>query len=240
MKFEKLTVPSQKDLFIRKIQDMILSGELKIGEKIPPERELAEKMGVSRTIVNTGIAVLENQGFLSIIPRQGVFVNDYKRNAGADTLNAIMRIKGDVISDYDIKSVLEIRWALEKLAIRNAIETITEEEIRELRDIVEELGQSESPQEAAEKAFEFYIKMAEIGENQFLEIIIANFRLPCIAMWVRFCRIYGIHILFKHTLTSWNLLKKGDYSEALEWVEKLTKEAIDGKYTLYEKDLKNI
>ena len=49
MKFEKISLPSQRELFIRKMQEMILSGELPVNERIPPERELAEQLGISRT-----------------------------------------------------------------------------------------------------------------------------------------------------------------------------------------------
>ncbi len=238
MKFEKLTVPSQRDLFIRKMQEMILSGELAVHDRIPPERELAEQMGISRTIVNTGIAVLESQGFLEVVPRQGIFVADYLRTASVETLNAIMRLKGDVLSDKDIRSILEIRWALEQLTIWNAMENMSDEILANLRKHVEAIRTARTPQEAAEEALAFQIEMAENGENQMLAMIITTFRHPCIAMWVRFCRIYGIETLYQHTLRSWELLEQKDYKGAQEWIRKFSHEAIDGTFTLYEKDLK--
>lgn len=48
MEFEKLVSPSLKDLFITHIEAMILSGELPVGQQLPPERQLAQSMGVSR------------------------------------------------------------------------------------------------------------------------------------------------------------------------------------------------
>ena len=80
MEFKKLTAPSLKELFITEIQNMILSGKLEIGEQLPPERELAESMHVSRAVVNSGIATLEKKGFLDVRPRIGNFVADYRRN----------------------------------------------------------------------------------------------------------------------------------------------------------------
>ena len=58
---------------------MILSGRLMVGEKLPPERELAESMQVSRAVVNSGITELARKGFLIIKPRVGTFVADYRR-----------------------------------------------------------------------------------------------------------------------------------------------------------------
>ena len=55
MEFSKLNAPSLKELFIQELETMILSGRLMVGEKLPPERELAESMQVSRAVVNSGI-----------------------------------------------------------------------------------------------------------------------------------------------------------------------------------------
>ena len=237
MKFEKLTVPTQRELFIKKMQEMILSGELPAHTRIPPERDLAKQMGISRSVVNTGIAILEYQGFLQVINRQGTFVADYKKTASVETLNAIMRLKGDVLTDHDIRSILEIRWALEKLTMRNAL-NLNENDIERLRIIVENIKTSQSYYEEASHALNFQITLADIGQNDMLGLIITTFRHPCIAMWMRFCNIYGIEKLYMHTRTSWELLQKHDYQGALEWIETFTKEAMDGQYTLYEKDLR--
>ena len=52
MEFSKITAPSLKDLFVQQIEEKILSGELPVGSKMPPEREMAEQMKVSRAVVN--------------------------------------------------------------------------------------------------------------------------------------------------------------------------------------------
>lgn len=238
MKFEKISLPSQRELFIRKMQEMILSGELPANERIPPERELAEQLGISRTVVNTGIAVLENQGFLEVRPRQGTFVADYRKKASAETLDAIMRLKGDILTDGDIRSILEIRWALERLTVKNAIQHLDEKSIPEIEAVVESIGASDTNVEAARHALEFQTRLAEMGGNVMLSLIIVTFKTPCLAMWVRFCKIYGIDTLYEHTMESWRLIKVRDYDGALEWIETFSKDAIDGKYTLYEKDLR--
>lgn len=56
--FEKLSSPSLKDMFVDKIAEMILSGALTVGEKFPPERALAEQMGVGKTVVHSGFQEL--------------------------------------------------------------------------------------------------------------------------------------------------------------------------------------
>lgn len=60
-----------KASFINAMQAKILSGELKPGDRLPPERELAQQMGISRGSVNQGILDMERMGFLRIVPRKG-------------------------------------------------------------------------------------------------------------------------------------------------------------------------
>lgn len=55
--------PFLRDLFIEQLEHLILSGKLPVGEKLPPERQLAEMMQVSRAVVNSGISELEKKGF---------------------------------------------------------------------------------------------------------------------------------------------------------------------------------
>ncbi len=51
MEFQKISSPSLRELFVNQFEELILSGKLKIGEKLPPERQLAEEMQVSRAVV---------------------------------------------------------------------------------------------------------------------------------------------------------------------------------------------
>ena len=74
MLFKKLSAPSLKELFVAELEGMILSGKLEIGAKLPPERELAESMQVSRAVVNSGLDEMEKKGFLVVKPRIGTFV----------------------------------------------------------------------------------------------------------------------------------------------------------------------
>ena len=52
MEFQKISSPSLRELFVDQLEHMILSGKLKIGEKLPPERQLAEMMQVSLSLIH--------------------------------------------------------------------------------------------------------------------------------------------------------------------------------------------
>lgn len=75
--------------FINAMQAKILSGELKPGDRLPPERELAQQMGISRGSVNQGILDMERMGFLRIVPRKGTFVAEYVRRATPESLRLL-------------------------------------------------------------------------------------------------------------------------------------------------------
>ena len=113
MKFGEIIAPSIKELFIQKIEGMILSGALKPGERLPTERELADEMNISKTIVHEGIRELSRLGFLDVVSRKGVTVADYAQNGNLDTLMAIMKYNGGYLNPQTAKSLLDVRAFLE-------------------------------------------------------------------------------------------------------------------------------
>ena len=140
MRFEQLYAPSLKELFVQQLQEMILSGDLSMGTRLPSERELCEQMHVSRAVVNSGISELARQGFLEVRPRQGTYVADYRSNGDLDTLMAIMRYNGGVLGRDEIRSILEVRWGLEQMTISGVIGHATDEQLEQLGKYVEQLG----------------------------------------------------------------------------------------------------
>lgn len=233
MEFKKITAPSLKALFVQQLQDMILSEQLPMGAKLPPERELAESMHVSRAVVNGGIAELAKQGFIEVVPRQGTFVADYRKNGNISTLNAIMEYRGSALGRKEIRSILEIRWALEHLAIKNSIEAASDSELNELGELLEDIKQASTPEEAAEAAFEYQHKLAFISGNNVLPLIYYSFKAPVITLWIRFCRLYGIEALYHNTSELYKYIRARDFEGAQQWIDKYLQEAIEGQQQIY-------
>jgi len=149
MNFEQLYAPSLKELFVQKLQGMILSGALPMGEKLPPERELCQQMGVSRAVVNGGITELARQGFLEVRPRQGTYVADYRRQGSMETLMAIMDYNGGMLGREEIRSILEVRWGLEQMTLHRVIDNASDEQLAQLGTFVDRLGEHPTPAQAA-------------------------------------------------------------------------------------------
>ena len=128
MEFQKLQAPSLKELFIREIENRILSGALEIGSQLPTERELAEQMGVSRAVVNGGVAVLAGKGFLEIRPRVGIFVADYRRKGTMETMAAIMNYNGGTLRRDEIRSILEFKLLIDTFSLKSLIPRVTDQD----------------------------------------------------------------------------------------------------------------
>lgn len=233
MEFSKLNAPSLKELFIQELETMILSGRLMVGEKLPPERELAESMQVSRAVVNSGITELARKGFLIIKPRVGTFVADYRRDGTMDTLMSIMNYNGGILREAEVRSILELRIALDSLAIQLWLPEAKDEEIHLLRSYVEALKTAKTTSEAAEFAFRFQHELAFLSGNTLIPLIFTSFKVPVISLWERFCRMYGIEQLYANSDTLCNYFEARDVDKATEWISSFLNESIDGKYTIY-------
>lgn len=234
MEFSKLSAPSLKDLFVQQLQGMILSGELPMGAQLPPERELARQMQVSRAVVNGGLAELSKQGFLEVRPRQGTCVADYRRKGNLGTLIAIMEYQGGVLGKDEIRSILEVRRALEHLAAERAIRYAPDESLAQLGEIVARLKDAANAAQAAEIAFTFQHELALSGGNSILPLIYYSFQAPVITLWVRFCRLYGIEALYHNTETLYRHLCARDEQAAAQWIDAYLGQAINGDQQIYE------
>ncbi len=224
-----------RESFVRMIQQKILSGELPIGSKLPTERELAEEIGVSRQVINSGITDLERHGFIKVNPRHGTYVADFRREGGISTLSAIMDYRGDSIREEEIRSILEVRWGLESMTLRNAIENASDEDIRSLEGPLEAIRNAGTPEEAAEAAFRFHHTMAMIGSNTVLPLIYVSFRNIVATLWVRFIRLYGKDALYLNSSMTYRYLKARDLDKAINWLNHFMSEAISGSQQIYKR-----
>ena len=135
----KKTVPSVREAFVQAIEDKILSGELKVGDRLPPARQLCTEMGVSLTIVNAGMSELAAKGFVEIKPRHGTFVADYRMQGTTETMVAMMRFNGGNLNKRDARSFWESRTAVDPLIVDSIMGRASDEQIAQLTPIIEKL-----------------------------------------------------------------------------------------------------
>lgn len=133
MPFQKIVAPSIRTLFMEQIEGMILSGELCAGDKLPTERELADAMKISKTVVHEGLRELHRLGFLDITARRGIYVADYAQTGSLETLRAIMDFHGGIPDRKTAVSILKLRYYLEAPAMEELAARHTAAELAALR-----------------------------------------------------------------------------------------------------------
>lgn len=233
MEFEKLISPSLKELFISNIEAKILSGELPVGQQLPPERQLAQSMGVSRAVVNSGIVELENRGFLDVRPRVGTFVADYRRAGTMETLKSIMTYNRGRLRNEEIRSILEVRDALDKLAVADIVPHVTELDNMLLLEKVEAIRQASDNRQAAEAAFAFQHELAMLSGNTLLPLIFRSFYSSVLVLWERFCALHGIDTLYQTSCRLCGHIRDKDIPGAVAWIDYCTRETISGSRCIY-------
>lgn len=146
------------------MQGRILSGELKPGDKLPPERELASELGISRGSVNQGILDLERMGFLRVVPRRGTFVADYLDRATPQTLTAIMNYDSDRIDAPLFRDLADMRILVERESVRLACEKITAADTAQLDELTSRVYSSDG-EELITALYEYHRSIVRFSRN---------------------------------------------------------------------------
>ena len=231
MEFKKISSPTLKELFVTEIESMILSGELAIGEKLPPERELAQQMQISRSVVNDGIVDLAHRGFLNIIPRQGTYVADYKKHGTVDILIAIMK-NGSITEDY-IHSVLDIRQIFMDYALEHVVPDITDENILALRQILHSFHETTIPHDWAELMYDFDHLLTVLSGNILLPILFSSFKIPNVMLLERYFKLHGLEPMDKRNRLLIDAIEQRDVAKAKAAIQDSIRETINGSTKIY-------
>jgi len=161
----RIELDNPVDLIISQIRDLISSGKIKPGEKLPPERKLAEHLGVSRNQVRDAINKLQIYGIVKVMPQSGTTVTGIGIVALEGLITDILRIE-----KADFKSLVDTRVLLEKEAARLAA-------INRNSDNLIQMSQALNHYEkrlmegalAIEEDLLFHVKIAEASNNSVLK-----------------------------------------------------------------------
>lgn len=163
--FKEITVESPADKISRQIRSLISSGQLKPGDRLPPERKLAERMGVGRTHVREALQKLEIYGILKTLPQSGTIV------AGLGTI-ALEGLISDVlkIENTDFASLIETRVILETHAARLAAQRRTPEDLINIQKALTAYeAKVRQGEQGVEEDLMFHLKIAEASKNSVLK-----------------------------------------------------------------------
>ena len=218
MKFKKITALSVKDLFLTQIEEMILSGELKPGDKLPTERELADAMNISKTVVHDGIRELARIGFLDVKSRKGVYVADYTITGNLDTLFAITRYRGGMPDLKMIGSLLDTRLYLECPAITLLAENHTEDDIALLIRLQNECEAAikKDIKTFATALFVYRRTIVVLSGNCISPLVMNAFFEASISAWTDYCEFIGREETVQSLKQTTEYIRTKDAASAIE------------------------
>jgi GntR family transcriptional repressor for pyruvate dehydrogenase complex len=166
--FQPVKTGKISERIARQIKDTILTGAVKSGDRLPPERELVGWFQASRISIREALKSLEASGLLTIKPGSGVFVSEVSSKPMSESLASILRIK-----KISMKELTEARMILEPNIAKLACDRGTPEDLRKLEEnIAAALAVIKSNVSARVKNIEFHSLLAESTRNSVLTVTV--------------------------------------------------------------------
>lgn len=163
--FQEISIETPVDKIIRQIRNLITTGQLNPGDRLPPERKLAERLGVGRTNVRDAIRKLEFYGILKTLPQSGTIVAGMGLTALEGLISDVLKIENS-----DFASLVETRVLLETQAARLAAQRRTEEDIVNIQKALLAYEKKvKDGVQAVEEDLLFHLKIAEASKNSVLK-----------------------------------------------------------------------
>ena len=228
MKKNRPGASSIKESFVQKFENMILSGELVPGDKLPPEREIVETMGVSLTVVNSGIGELAAKGFVEVRPRQGVFVTDYIHKGTMETLVSIMRYNNGKLNAREVRSFMDTRIVLERLAITETVKNAEPSQIEALGRFLPMLREETDTRRFSELILDYFHQIHTLSGNVLLPLLFHSFREPSISLYQRYIRRNSRQEVYDYAERVYINIAAGNTEEACRASEEILVKAVSG------------
>jgi GntR family transcriptional repressor for pyruvate dehydrogenase complex len=155
---------SVTDDAIAKIKEMIVSGELKPGDRLPREPDLAQRLGLSRSSLREAVRALSWVRILDVRQGDGTYVTSLESDVLLDAMSFIV----DLHQDRNVMHILETRRVLEAAAAALAAQHISEEELAELERLITAAAQCATIEEFVDNDLEFHRRLALASRNPVL------------------------------------------------------------------------
>ncbi|WP_121201872.1 FadR/GntR family transcriptional regulator [Mucilaginibacter gracilis] len=162
---QAIQVESPVDKIILQLKQLMTSGQLKPGDRLPAERQLAERLGVGRSYVREAILKLEFYGLLRTSPQSGTYVSGMSIKVMDNLITDIIKFNKD-----DFSALIEARYYIELDAVRLAAERRTQQDLHALKIAIADYELKISQDvDAVEEDMLFHIKIAESTKNSVIE-----------------------------------------------------------------------
>ncbi|MFO7919292.1 FCD domain-containing protein [Rhodobacteraceae bacterium W635] len=163
MPFQRIDAEKLSQSVVRQVEQLILRGILRPGERLPSERELSERLGVSRPSLREAIAELQDRGLLATRAGAGIYVADVLGSAFSPALIRLFAAHEEAVFDY-----LAFRRDLEGVAAARAAEAGTETDLKIIDTLFQKMEAAHSkrnPEAEADLDAQFHLAIIEASHN---------------------------------------------------------------------------
>ena len=169
MTFSTMKQDKASQQIAQRVRSAMLSGELKIGDRLPPERELIRMFGFSRAVVREGLRLLEADGLITLHAGRngGAVIERPDTDRLASTLDVLLRI-----DSIGIEEISEVLRYLETQVIELAIHRISAKDIEALRRTITLIEENPDDVELVRvESNRFHVLLAEATRNRMLALL---------------------------------------------------------------------
>lgn len=230
--------PTVRQAFMDRIVGMIVSGELKPGDKLPSERDMAAQSKISKSAVHFAMVELERMGFVKTILRQGTYVQDYITHGTAESLNLLTHTKNFKYTDAHVSDIIDMRDAIESAALVRLMDNLTEEALAAFREDIEasKAIAAEGPDldvpKLARSFFHFHHNICVYSGNFVLPLIFNSFKESTSYFWETPIRVFGADRCIEMMEEVYRTIETGDADICVKYLRDqldLFRDVISGK-----------
>lgn len=160
---------------VEQLRDLILTGQYPPGAKLPPERELAKRLGVNRASLREALKKLEHLGLVRIRQGDGTRVQNFMETGGIELVAHLLPLATTTHPEI-IRDMLEFRRIFGREIATLAAERATRENIDAMRDLAAKATSDLSQKDLFELDFEFYVVMTQGTGNRVMGLLINTVR----------------------------------------------------------------
>ena len=172
MEIEPIKRSNLPDKIIKQIKNIIIEGKLKPGDKLPPERELAERFAVGRTTIREALKALSYVGLIKKV-KEGTVINRNISNFFIDSLTQML-----ILKHLDFEDLFETRKILEVKLAGLAAQRATTEDIKMTENILKKMSEkvNQNPYGFVTEDIKFHESIAKAAQNKVLYEIFVTIR----------------------------------------------------------------